>query len=205
MISARKLSVHKGGKQLLRDVNLDIVPGLFTAIAGPNGAGKTSLLKAISCESSFTGSLEINGIALNKYSVAELSKVRAVLPQTSHLQFPFTVEQVVRLGHKLNGGFHSKTSETIEEVMQLTDVADWRSRNFLTLSGGEQQRVHLARVLAQVWEAKDTARYVLLDEPTSALDLAAATFSSSAWLNMRPTQHRDPGHCARSESGRSVC
>jgi iron complex transport system ATP-binding protein len=98
--------------------------------------------------------------------------VRAVLPQSSHLQFPFTVEQVVRLGHKLNGGFNSKSDETIEEVMRLTDVANWRGRNFLTLSGGEQQRVQLARVLAQVWESNGHPRYVLLDEPTASLDLA---------------------------------
>ena len=163
MISARQLSITRNGRSLVKSVDLNILPGEFTAIAGPNGAGKTSLLKAISGESSYEGSLEINGTPASKYSVAALSKVRAVLPQSSHMQFPFTVEQVVQLGGKRN---------KIDEVMNLTGVTSWAKRNYLTLSGGEQQRVQLARVLAQVWEIKSYPRYVLLDEPTSSLDLA---------------------------------
>jgi iron complex transport system ATP-binding protein len=170
MIAAKQLSVTRNGRQLLNGVNLEVRPGLFTAIAGPNGAGKTSLLKAISGESSYEGALEINGTPASKYSVAELSKVRAVLPQSSHMQFPFTVEQVVQLASssRSEGGKRSK----IDEVMELTGIKGWSSRNYLTLSGGEQQRVQLARVLAQVWEIKSYPRYVLLDEPTSSLDLA---------------------------------
>lgn len=163
MIAAKQLSVTKGGKRLLHGVDLEVHPGKFTAIAGPNGAGKTSLLKAISGESSFEGTLEINGVPAEKYNVLALSKVRAVLPQSTHLQFPFTVGQVVKLG---------STTAKIGEVMELTGVSEWKDRNYLTLSGGEQQRVQLARVLAQVWEIKGYPRYVLLDEPTSNLDLA---------------------------------
>jgi iron complex transport system ATP-binding protein len=163
MITARQLSVTKNGRRLLDGVELEVKPGLFTAIAGPNGAGKTSLLKAIAGESFYEGTLEINGIPASKYSVAELSKVRAVLPQSTHLQFPFTVEQVVKLaGRGKNTG----------DVMDLTGISAWASRNYLTLSGGEQQRVQLARVLAQVWQMQSYPRYVLLDEPTSSLDLA---------------------------------
>lgn len=163
MIAAKQLSITKNGRRLLNGVDLEVHPGKFTAIAGPNGAGKTSLLKAISGESSYEGQLEINGVSADKYSVSALSKVRAVLPQSTHLQFPFTVEQVVKLGGK---------SSKIEEVMELTGVNEWKGRNYLTLSGGEQQRVQLARVLAQVWEIQSYPRYVLLDEPTSNLDLA---------------------------------
>ena len=164
MIVAKKLSMVRNGRQLLRNVDLEITPGLFTAIAGPNGAGKTTLLKAISGEASFEGELEINGAPVSKYGVADLSKVRAVLPQQSHMQFPFTVQQVVKLA--------GKDRKIEEEVMHLTDISSWANRNYLTLSGGEQQRVQLARVLAQVWEIKSYPRYVLLDEPTSNLDLA---------------------------------
>ncbi|MEJ0033188.1 MAG: heme ABC transporter ATP-binding protein [Bacteroidota bacterium] len=163
MISVKNLSITRSGKQLLKGVNLEVKPGLFTAIAGPNGAGKTSLLKAISGESAYEGTLEINGTAANKYSVAELSKIRSVLPQSSHLQFPFSVQQVVKLA-----GNH----KNITEVMELTGITTWATRNYLTLSGGEQQRVQLARVLSQVWDIKSYPRYVLLDEPTSNLDLA---------------------------------
>lgn len=163
MIAAKELSITKNGRKLLNGVNLEVTPGLFTAIAGPNGAGKTSLLKAISGESTYEGTLEINGKSADRYSVADLSKVRAVLPQSTHVQFPFTVQQVVQLGGK---------QKNIGEVMELTGITSWSNRNYLTLSGGEQQRVQLARVLAQVWEITDYPRYVLLDEPTSSLDLA---------------------------------
>jgi len=163
MIAAKNLSIAKNGRQILRGVDLDIRPGLFTAIAGPNGAGKSTLLKAISGESSYEGILEINGVSASKYSVADLSKVRAVLPQSTHVQFPFTVQQVVQLAGK---------RANIDEVMELTGITSWTKRNYLTLSGGEQQRVQLARVLAQVWEVTSYPRYVLLDEPTSNLDLA---------------------------------
>lgn len=163
MIAAKQLSITRNGKQLLKGVDLEVHPGLFTAIAGPNGAGKTSLLKAISGESSYEGTLEINGTPASKYSVEALSKVRAVLPQSTHMQFPFTVQQIVQLGGRQN---------KIDELMELTGITEWANRNYLTLSGGEQQRVQLARVLAQVWEVKSYPRYVLLDEPTSNLDLA---------------------------------
>jgi iron complex transport system ATP-binding protein len=163
MIAARQLSITRNGRRLLNGVSLEVHPGLFTAIAGPNGAGKTSLLKAISGESSYDGTLEINGTAATRYSVADLSKVRAVLPQSTHMQFSFSVEQVVKL---------AGNQKSIGEVMDLTGISSWAKRNYLTLSGGEQQRVQLARVLAQVWEIKSYPRYVLLDEPTSNLDLA---------------------------------
>lgn len=172
MIEAKGLTITRQGRPLLKEVDLTIEPGTLTAIAGPNGAGKTSMLKVISGESKANGRVTINGRNIEAYSVAGLSRVRAVLPQTSHLQFPFTVEQVVRLGHKLTGGFNTQTDATIEEVMHLTGITGWASMNFLKLSGGEQQRVHLARVLAQVWEIKDYPRYILLDEPTSSLDIA---------------------------------
>lgn len=163
MIAAKNLSITRNGRKLVNRVDLEIQPGMFTAIAGPNGAGKTSLLKAISGESTYEGTLEINGATASKYSVAELARVRAVLPQSSHLQFPFTVLQVVKL---------AGNQKNIGEVMELTGIAAWAGRNYLTLSGGEQQRVQLARVLTQVWEIKSYPRYVLLDEPTSNLDLA---------------------------------
>jgi iron complex transport system ATP-binding protein len=171
MISAKNInfSIHK--RKLLNSISLDIVPGLFTAIAGPNGAGKTSLLKVLSQEITHQeGTIEINGAPARQYSVADLSRIRAVLPQSSHMQFPFSVKEVIEMGrHYQTASQHVKV---LHEVMELTGIADWGHRNYLTLSGGEQQRVQLARVLAQVWEVKAYPRYILLDEPTSSLDIA---------------------------------
>jgi len=173
MIAAKNISLSIHGKKLLRDVTVDVLPGFFTAIAGPNGAGKTSLLKVLSHEHNrYQGHVSINGTGISKISIAELSKLRAVLPQNSNLQFAFSVLQIVEMGRHHHKSNQREQRAVLDEVMQLTGIAAWAQRDYLTLSGGEQQRVQLARVLAQVWQIKDHARYILLDEPTSSLDIA---------------------------------
>lgn len=174
MISAHHITLGiAGGKTLLNNISLDVMPGAFTAVAGPNGAGKSTLLKILSNETAnYKGTVEINGVSVKKYRAAELSKLRAVLPQTSHVQFPFTVQQIVEMGTQYHQNTSAQNRKIVGEVMELTGIPSWVDRNYLTLSGGEQQRVQLARVLAQVWEAKTYPRYILLDEPTSNLDIA---------------------------------
>jgi len=173
MISAKHISLSVNGRKVLNDVSLEVIPGSFTAIAGPNGAGKTSLLKVLSGESSrYDGVVEINGTIAKKYSVADLSKVRSVLPQSSHLQFPFSVQQIVEMGRQHHSTTALQNKIVIDEIMELTGIKGWSERNYLSLSGGEQQRVQLTRVMAQVWEIKNYPRYILLDEPTSSLDIA---------------------------------
>lgn len=175
MIDARNISLTLGNRELLKAVNLQIKPGMFTAIAGPNGAGKSSLLKVLSQEHTrFGGEVLINGTPSKKYSVAQLSQVRAVLPQSSTMQFPFSVQHIVGLGvqrHK------NAKDQIVDEVMTTTGIGGWEHFNYLTLSGGEQQRVQLARVLAQVWQQQPYPRYILLDEPTSSLDIAQQQFT----------------------------
>jgi len=173
MIEAKHIGLSINGKTLLNDVNLSVQPGTFTAIAGPNGAGKSSLLKILSHElTHYKGEVRINDVIASSYSVAQLSAVRAVLPQHSHVQFPFTVKQIVEMGRQHFKTTSKNNDALLEEVMELTGIADWANRNYISLSGGEQQRVQLARVLAQVWDQKTFPRYVLLDEPTSSLDIA---------------------------------
>jgi iron complex transport system ATP-binding protein len=173
MIEAINISLTVDGRNLLKAVDLNVYPGQFTAIAGPNGAGKTSLLKVLSGEQArHTGEVSINGASTSLYLPSELALVRAVLPQSTNVQFSFSVQQIVEMGRRPHRSSISKTRGVVEEVMDLTGVTGWADRNFLTLSGGEQQRVQLARVLAQVWEMQDVPRYILLDEPTSSLDLA---------------------------------
>lgn len=173
MISGHFISLNIRGRSLLNFVSIDVKPGLFTAIAGPNGAGKSSLLKILANETaSYQGKVTVNGKPMKSYDIAALSKVRAVLPQSTHLQFSFTVKQIVMLGTHYHKNSVAQNEKICEEVMALTEVTEWRDRNYLTLSGGEQQRVNLARVLAQVWEERPYARYILLDEPTSNLDIA---------------------------------
>jgi iron complex transport system ATP-binding protein len=173
MISARNITQRIHHKVLLNNISLDVLPGVFTAVAGPNGAGKSTLLKILSNEtSSYGGEVLLNGTEVKKYSIAELSKLRAVLPQSTNLEFPFSVKQIVELGTQYHRNTSIQNSKILNEVMDLTGITVLQDRNYMTLSGGEQQRVQLARVLAQVWEIKSYPRYILLDEPTSNLDIA---------------------------------
>lgn len=173
MIVASNISLTKNGREILKSADVDIRPGLFTAMAGPNGAGKSSFLKIVSGETlNYNGKVSINGRPLKEYPTHALAKIRAVLPQNTHLQFPFTVLQVIEMGSQYGKRPKAADKPMLEEVMDLTGTQDLRGRNYLTLSGGEQQRVQLARVMLQVWPEQDFPRYILLDEPTSSLDIA---------------------------------
>jgi iron complex transport system ATP-binding protein len=160
-------------KVILQDINMTLQPGTFTAIVGPNGAGKSTMLKTLAYEhTSFQGTVSINGKSAATYKPKELSMVRAVLPQHSQLQFSFSVSQIVQLGRHAHRSTQTENARIAHEVMELTAVTEFKDRNYTTLSGGEKQRVQLARVLAQVWEETVYPRYILLDEPTSSLDIA---------------------------------
>jgi iron complex transport system ATP-binding protein len=173
MYQATKVSLRVRDKFILRDVSLTLRPGAFTAIVGPNGAGKSSLLKVLAHEHApYEGEVLINGKSITTYKVKDLSKVRAVLPQSTAVHFAFTTKQIVMLGRHAHATTVKEDQAIAEEVMHLTAIHELGDRNYLTLSGGEKQRVQLARVLAQVWEETLYPRYILLDEPTSSLDIA---------------------------------
>lgn len=173
MYQVSDVSLLIGQKTILRQVNLILHPGNFVAIVGPNGAGKSSLLKVMAREYfPDSGRVMINKRISSSYSPRELSLVRAVLSQHASVQFGFSVEQIISLGRHAHTTTKTENSKIVEEVMVLTDTRYLRNRVYLTLSGGEKQRVQLARVLAQVWEDMGFPRYILLDEPTSSLDIA---------------------------------
>lgn len=119
-----------------------------------------------------SGDVLINGKNKLSYKPRELSLVRAVMSQSSMVQFAFTVEQIILLGRHPYHSSRSENERILKEIMVLTNTEQFRTRNFMNLSGGEKQRVQLARVLAQVWEETVHPRYILLDEPTSSLDIA---------------------------------
>lgn len=173
MYEAVDISLKLQGRQILNRVSLGIAPGKFTAVVGPNGAGKSSLVKILSNENlKYRGRVMINGEAIGSYSTKELSRIRAVMAQHSTLQFAFSAREVISLsrhGHLTSG---KQNDDIIDEVIAVTGLSALAHRNYLTLSGGEKQRVQLARVLAQVWEETVFPRYILLDEPSSSLDIA---------------------------------
>ena len=175
MIEARDVSVAIGGKRIVTDVDFTARPGEIAAIVGPNGSGKTTFLKALSGDLAFTGTVTVNGRDLAAMKPVEAATVRAVLPQATTLSFPFTVREVVRLG--LVGGrsgvLPGEDDRLPERALARVDLDGFAGRFYQELSGGEQQRVQLARVLCQVWAPvlDGKPRYLYLDEPVSSLDI----------------------------------
>lgn len=173
MLRADNIFVRVGKRHLLENVDISIEPGKFTAVVGPNGAGKSTLLKVISNElRPSSGKISLNGKILSSLSPEALSLVRAVLPQHTDVQFPFTAEQIIHIGRHAHRSTKEENETIVREVIDLTGTGALATRDYDTLSGGERQRVQLARVLAQVWEETLYPRYILLDEPTSSLDIA---------------------------------
>lgn len=174
MYAAQAISVAVRGKLLLDRVDLDLAPGKITVLIGPNGAGKSTLLNVMAGGRRATsGRALLHGRDIAAWPPAELAAMRSVLSQSVSVAFAFRVEEVVRLGLPL-GIPRLRADKLVGQALERVGLAQFASRDCTTLSGGEQQRVHLARALVQLAAAPDEgrARYLLLDEPTSGLDLA---------------------------------
>ena len=168
MLVARDVTVSLARRPVLHGVSLACAPGTLTAIVGPNGSGKTTLLRALTGDLPYGGSAQLNGAEIAGAGAAVLAQLRGVLAQSTQLTFPFTVLEVVRLG-LTNGGGDARALAALAQV----GLQDHAGRVVQELSGGEQARVHLARVLAQVWDpvVDHGPRWLFLDEPVAALDI----------------------------------
>jgi len=175
MIEVSELSVSLSNRRILHDVSFSAAAGAITAVIGPNGSGKSTLMKAICRDNAYTGSVSINGRDLTTMTPIEAAALRAVLPQSSSLPFPFTVYEVVAMGLTAgrSGVPLSMNKRLPEMALAAVDLAGFGGRYYGEISGGEQQRVQLARVLCQVWTPvlDGAPRYLFLDEPVSSLDV----------------------------------
>jgi len=171
---AENISLHLAGFDLLRNINLTIEPGQVTAVVGPNGAGKSSLLKVLTGDIKPTdGRVLLNGRNIAQWEMREKANLLAVLPQHTALNFPFTASEVVKLGRIPHFTGYAKDQEITTNALQLVDASYLQKRLYTQMSGGEKQRVQLARVLAQIWNPSDLGdQFLVLDEPTSAFDLS---------------------------------
>jgi iron complex transport system ATP-binding protein len=179
VLTATDLTVRRGDRTLLDRVSLSLARGRVTAVIGPNGAGKSTLLRILAGElSPDSGSVAFLNRPLSTWPVAALARHRAVLPQESDLNFPFRVGVVVRLGRIPHpGGGDSSADHTLARAaLAQVGLGSFADRLYPSLSGGEKQRVHLARALTQLQpdpaSSPPAARILLLDEPTASLDLA---------------------------------
>ncbi|MBO9578862.1 MAG: heme ABC transporter ATP-binding protein [Microbacteriaceae bacterium] len=156
------------GRAILDDVALDIAAGEVHALVGPNGAGKSTLFGVLAGDvAPAMGRVDLDGAPLPGIRPAALARQRAVLLQENGVTFPFTAEQVVRMGRApwARTPQADEDDVAVTEAMTATEVLPLADRAVTSLSGGERARVALARVLAQ------RTGILLLDEPTAALDL----------------------------------
>jgi iron complex transport system ATP-binding protein len=153
------------GAVLLDSVTLSVEAGSFVAVVGPNGAGKTTLVRILSGELAPTaGTVRVQDSAPGEMTPLALARVRAVLPQQTILLFAFRCLDVVMMGRHPHGDLDAEAKAMA--AMEVTDTVQFSARSYPTLSGGEQTRVSLARVLAQ------ETPVLFLDEPTASLDLS---------------------------------
>ncbi|AXT35590.1 heme ABC transporter ATP-binding protein [Phaeobacter sp. LSS9] len=170
-MEAFDITVKLGHRTILHGIDFAARPGEVTAIAGPNGSGKTTLLRAMTGEVPFTGQVLMNGQDTAAMKPWELAAIRAVQPQSAAIAFPFTVVEIVRLG--LSAGLAAADIELPLRALEQVDLGGFANRFYQDLSGGEQQRVQLARVMTQVWEpvVEGIPRWLILDEPVASLDI----------------------------------
>lgn len=174
MIEIEAISVVLSGRTVVRNLSFTAMPGRLTAIIGPNGSGKTTTMKAISGERAFDGRIRFNGGDLRSMSAKQLALSRAVLAQSVSLGFPFLVREVLEMGI-VAGDTHDadEADSVMARALDAVDLKGFEARVATRLSGGEQARLHMARVLCQIPEAvKDgQPNWLLLDEPVASLDI----------------------------------
>ena len=169
MIELRDVTVRLGGRPVVDAVSASVSRGEWIALIGPNGAGKTTLLRAIGRLLPFSGAVALEGRSTAELPRSELARLLAVVPQEPSTPPWMTVAEYVLLGRTPHLGTFAREGgrdrEAAARALARLDLSGYEGRRLGTLSGGEKQRVVVARALAQ------EARIVLLDEPTASLDI----------------------------------
>jgi len=170
MIEAQNLYAGYDNTDVIHDISFKVNTGESLCVLGPNGCGKSTLLKSIARLINYRGLVTLNGKDTCAIQRKEFAKKIALLGQTAQVLFPYTVYETVSMGrYAYSTGFLKNLSTEdngiVENIIAKLDIADIRNRMIDELSGGQLQRVFLARTLAQ------TPEVILLDEPTNHLDL----------------------------------
>ena len=172
MLAAQGISVLRGGRRLLANLDFEILPGQLLAIVGPNGAGKTTLLRVLAGDlAPDSGTVRLDAKALDGWSRLALARRRSVMTQQDHLVFALQAQEVVALGRfPWAPESPAAVARRVEEALGCFDASALSGRNYASLSGGERARVRLARALVQV--LGQSGPLILLDEPLAHLDFA---------------------------------
>lgn len=172
MIKASHISASYDAVEVLSDISFTVEASQSIAIIGPNGSGKTTLLRVLSNILPFTGEVFADGIDITRIKRRELAKKIGMLSQMTQLYFNYSVYETVMMGrypyqdHRLFGVDSLSDREATEKALESVGISALKDRAVDELSGGQLQRVFLAKILAQ------NPDYVLLDEPTNHLDLS---------------------------------
>jgi iron complex transport system ATP-binding protein len=162
IINLAHICISRGGKQVITDFSATIAPGKITAIIGPNGSGKSSLLGALAGDLPISaGEITIDGRNLAELSVQEQSEIRSVVLQSRNYWLSYTTRELIEMGQGLS------ELARVDEVIAALDMKRFENQSVTTLSGGEAQRIEIARALI-----RDTPIY-LFDEPLSAQDVSS--------------------------------
>ncbi len=170
MLAIHRISASYNHKPIIEEISLNLAEGNVLALIGPNGSGKTTFIRAVSGVLPLSsGSVKVNGTDIKHMSAQQRARMIAVVPQSRSFPPAFTTQEVVALGRTpyLNwlGKITEKDQAVIDRALEKMDLLELRHRSVGELSGGEQQRLYLARLLAQ------ESAFLLMDEPATHLDL----------------------------------
>lgn len=183
MFNIEQLSFTYNKEKILKDINMKVEKGTFIGIVGPNGSGKTTLLKNMYRALEYPkGHIYFEGKELKKMRYKDSAKGMSVVTQEHEVAFDFTTKEIVAMGLYPNKGLLDRVTQEeeirMQETMQVLHIEDLQNRNYQTLSGGEKQRVMIARAIVQC------ADFLVLDEPTNHLDISHC-LSIFNWLKSK--------------------
>ena len=169
-LEVKNLSFSVKGRQILHSISLAVAKGEFVGIIGPNGSGKSTLLKNVyRVLKPSSGEMVLFGREISRMKLAESARIMAVVGQFHHVNFSFSVKDMVMMGRipyqNSIGKISDEDEQIVQSALERVGMSEFKDRKFDMLSGGEQQRVVLARALAQ------QPRFLMLDEPTNHLDI----------------------------------
>ena len=175
-VRCESIDINLNKREILKNISIEVKEKEILSIIGPNGAGKSTLLRSLAGDINPTnGNIFYDEININQIDIQERAFTRSVMSQLQPIAFDFSVKEIVEMGWIDRGEskYADQFDDAVQEVILKCGVKDLIDRNFNTLSGGEQRRIHFARTLLQLWRPSNSSdpKYLFLDEPTANLDL----------------------------------
>ena len=175
-VRCESIDIKLNKRKILKNISIEVNEKEILSVIGPNGAGKSTLLKSLAGDiNPISGNIFYDEKNINQIDIQERAFTRSVMSQLQPIAFDFSVKEIVEMGWIDRGEseYADQFDDAVNEVIHKCGVKDLINRNFNTLSGGEQRRIHFARTLLQLWRPSNSndPKYLFLDEPTANLDL----------------------------------